>query len=32
MQIDHGGGQPPVAHEHLDFSDIVTGFEQMSCK
>ena len=32
MQIDHGGRQPPVAHEYLDFSDIVAGFQQMSCK
>jgi hypothetical protein len=29
MQIDHGGGQSRMAHQHLDFSNIVSGFQQM---
>ena len=32
MQVDHGGGQVPVAHEHLDSADIVTGLQQMGGK
>lgn len=30
VQIDHGGGQSRVAQEHLDSSQIVTGFQKMS--
>ena len=29
MQIDHGGGQSRMAHQHLDFSDIVSGLQKM---
>jgi hypothetical protein len=32
MQIDHSGGQSAVAHQHLDFSDTITGFQQMGGK
>jgi len=29
MQVDHGGGQPRMAHQHLYFSDIVSGFQKV---
>ena len=32
VQIDHGGGQPRVAQEHLDSSQIVTGLQKMGGK
>jgi len=32
MQIDHGGGQPPVAHQYLDSTDIVTGLQEVCGK
>jgi len=32
MQIDHGGGQSRMAHQHLDFSDIVSGLQKMGGK
>ena len=32
MQVDHGGGQSAMAHQDLDFADIVPGLQQMSGK
>jgi hypothetical protein len=32
MQIDHRGGQFRVAHEHLDSTQIMTGFQQVGGK
>jgi len=32
MQIDHRGGQFCVAHQHLDSTQIMTGFQKMGGK
>jgi hypothetical protein len=32
VQIDHGGGQSLVAHEHLYSSDIVAGLQKVGGK
>jgi len=32
VQIDHGGGQSPVAQQHLNSTDIIACFQKMGSK
>jgi len=32
MQVDHGGGQSGVAQKDLDFTDVVSGLQQVGGK